>query len=170
MAINFDTLPDKNPSTLENGKYLLTILKAEMRPSPDPERPPYLSLSCNIKDSKQQNRGKMYDNIIDSDSDLLRYKIRRFIEALEIPITSGNLELKDLAKIVPGKSYIADLMTERKEGKPPRTVVDIFSGEIYYPLKDASKYFEEAMASDDLPFNAPDAADAAAGPSDHAEY
>ena len=87
----------------------------------------------------------------------MRYKLQRFITALEIPL-SGTFELKDLCKIIPGKNFVVDIMREEREGQRPQGVVDIFTNEIYYPMSQASEIFEIVGGS---PFiNAADALDA----------
>lgn len=152
--INFDSLPGGKPgfSVIPKGKYLATITKAEMRtPKSNPQAKMYLSLTYAIKDESGKGFGNIFDMISESESDYIRYKLKRFIEALKLPITQ-TFELKDLTKIVSNKSFWVDLMVDEKSD-PPKTVVDIFSGEIFYPLEQNSPQQE--------PINAPDAADAA---------
>lgn len=153
MGINFDQLPDKKPGMVDKGKYLVIISKAEMKVPKDPsgKKPAYLNLALDIKsEDGKKTLGKCYDIISESDSDYIRYKLKRFVQALEIPL-SGNIELKDLCKIVSGKKLYADITKDEKEGYAPKNVVDIFSDEIFYP-------YEEAESTG--PINAPDAADA----------
>lgn len=159
MTINFAGLPDERPSTLPDpGKYRTLIEKAEMKtPKPQPNdapgtvKPAYLALTLalRVKPDGTPATGKIYDNLTESDSDYVRYKIKRFIIAMGIPVTN-SIELKDIAKIVAGKELYVDI-TQDLKSTPPKGTVDMFSGEIYYPLDDAP-----ATA----PINAPDAADA----------
>ena len=154
MAIQFNSLPSEKPggALIEKGQYRAKIEKAEMKVSKqNPSNPPYLNLTLNIFGDNGQSKGKVFDMITESDNDYVRYKLKRFIELLGIPMnTTTVLELKDLAKLAPGKEMLVDITVDEKQ-TPARSVVDIFSGEIYYPLEEAD---------DDIPFNAPDAEDA----------
>ena len=159
MAIRFDQLPQEKPggAVPEKGKYRIKIEKAAMQAPKtaaapgQPAKSNYLALTLALlaKEDGTPATGKIFDNITESDSDYVRYKVKRFIEALKIPVTT-SIELKDIAKIVQGKELYADITVDEK-ATPPRGVVDIFSAEIFYPL-------DEAAA--DAPINAPDAADA----------
>lgn len=158
MAINFNTLPSDKPNALpEKGSYIATIEKAEMKNPKDTSKPPYLNLTFALKTPDGKSAGKIFDIISESEHELVRYKLSRFITALEIPIT-GMFELKDLCKIIQGKTIIIDITKEEKEGQNPRAVVDIFTNQIYYSMKDASEIF--ADWTEDRPINASDAADA----------
>lgn len=151
MTIRFDQLPaDKPGFSIEKGQYKAFIEKAEMRQSKtDATKPPYLNLTLALTNEAGQSKGKIYDIISESDNDFVRYKIKRFLEALNIPLT-GSIELKDVCKIANGKSLFVDIMMDEKQ-TPPRAVVDIFTNEIFYPLG------QENVSA---PINAPDAADA----------
>lgn len=163
--INFDTLPDSNPASLPaKGKYYATIKKAEMKQPQDTTKPMYLNLQLALKDAQGRDAGTVFDIISESDHQLVRYKLKRFITALELPIT-GEFELRDLAKVVPNKQFIVDITHEEKDGRPPKAVVDIFTAEIYYPMSMASEIFGNSFADnadDDVPFfiNESDATDA----------
>lgn len=159
MAINFDALPTDKPNAIpDKGSYIATIEKAEMRNPKDPKKPAYLSLTYVLKDASGKFAGKLFDGIYESDHDLMRYKLMRFITALEIPLT-GSFELKDLCKIIQNKTFIVDITKEDKEGQPPRAVVDIFTNQIYYPMSEASEIFGNS-ACETQTINASDAADA----------
>lgn len=146
--INFDTLPKQKPNaTIPAGRYGAIIETAEMRPAKDPSKPPYLSMRLGILDNSGNRIGGIYDILVDSEASLTRYKIQRFITALNLPLT--NFELNDLTKIIVGKKLEVDLKVEQNEGYAPRTVVDALTNEIYYPFID-------------LPFNASDSADTVA--------
>ena len=174
MPINFDALPSQSPHMLApEGRYMAVINKAEMRQNKtDASKPPYMNLEMSIKDEAGKSYGKFFDIITESDSDISRYKLRRLIIALGIPMT-GSFELKDLCKIIPNKSMMIDLIHENKDGKPPRLITDVFTNEIYYPIKKATGAVSKTESSmpddDDLPFNASDAEDASA-PADATEY
>jgi hypothetical protein len=93
---------------------------------------------------------------------VIRYKLLRFITALNLPIT-GAFELKDLTKIVTGKKMIVDVTIDDPKKKDPnspysaKAVVDVFSGMVYYPLTEASAIFGIQPTGE---INAPDADDA----------
>ena len=150
--INFNELPNSKPAgftILEKGTYLGVIEKAEMRQGKDATKPPYLSIQWALsKDGKPM--GKFFDRITEpGDADIPRYKLKRFIQALELPIT-GNFTLADLAKMVPNKSAYIDIAVDEK-ASPARNQVDVFTGEIYYSVNDPSN----------TEINAEDAADVA---------
>lgn len=149
MTIRFDQLPSERPGfTVPKGQYAALIEKAEMKTSKtDPSKPAYLNLTLAISDESGKGMGKVYDILTESDNEYVRYKLKRFIEAMEIPMT-GSIELKDIAKIVSGKRTRVDIMMDEKSTSP-RPVVDIFSAEIYYPLTQPL----------DAPINASDATD-----------
>lgn len=156
MTIHFDKLPDEKPgpSLPEAGKYLATITGAEMKNPKQVEGQPtkaqYLALTLTLQDENGNPKGKIYDNLTESDSEYVRYKLKRFIIAMEIPVTA-TIELKDIAKIVKNKQMWVDVMQDLKSA-PPKGQVDMFGGEIYYPLDKAAVM--------DTPVNAPDATDA----------
>lgn len=158
MAINFDALPDKSPNMLQaKGTYFATIESAEMKQGKDPAKPPYLNLKFGLKDAMGKSAGKLYDIMAESEHNIVRYKLQRFIKALELPIT-GEFELADLAKIVTGKKLILDLTIDEKSD-PHKNVVDVFSGAIFYPVAEAHTLFP-CYAVEDTGINAPDAEDA----------
>lgn len=135
--INFNELPNTKPAgftTIEKGRYLGTIEKAEMKQGKDTSRPPYLNITWNLS-KEGEPIGKFFDLITEpGDSDIPRYKLKRFITALELPIT-GAFTLADLAKMVPGKSAFIDITVDDKS-EPARNQVDVFTGEIYYSVND----------------------------------
>lgn len=137
--INFNELPNSKPAgftTIPKGRYLGTIEKAEMRQGKDTSKPPYLSIQWGLtKDGKPM--GKFFDLITEpGDAEIPRYKLKRFIQALELPIT-GNFTLADLAKMVPNKSAFIDITVDEKS-EPARNQVDVFTGEIYYSVNEAN--------------------------------
>ena len=145
MAINFDTLPGNNPmgQLIPEGTYYATIEKAEMKaPKNDTSKPDYLNLQYAITDADGKSYGKLFDMLTESDSDVMRYKLKRFITALEIPIT-GTFNLKDLTKIIVGKRFIVDITIQSdKNGQyADKSVVDVFKNEIFYPLSEATAIF-----------------------------
>lgn len=169
MAINFNELPDNKPNAIpEKGTYYATITKVQMTQGKDLSKPPYLDLTLTLTKENGEAAGKVFDKIVESEHEVVRYKLKRFIQALEIPLT-GSFELRDLAKIIINKKLIVDITKEENTGYAPKAVVDVFSNKIYYPMSEASEIF-------DTPFiNAPDADDAgrpsdADAPPENVEY
>lgn len=145
--INFDSLPNSKPvQTIPTGTYTAIIAAAEMKKAKDPAKPDYLSTRLDILDDKGNKLGSVFDIITESEAPLARYKLQRFISALELKLT--NFELKDLTKIIVGKKFKVDLKIENQEGYAARTVVDALTNEIYY-----------AFSDDDYPFDAVDSAE-----------
>ena len=161
MTINFDALPGEKPISLPDpGTYYFKIEKPHMKAPKDSTKPNYLNMQLALKTSDGRSAGKIFDIITESDHELMRYKLQRFIKALGIPIT-GQFELKDLPKIVEGKEGICDISHQESEQYPTKAQIDIFSGDIYYPLSMAKELFQ-LPADDDTPFtiNESDAVDA----------
>ena len=161
MAINFNALPNSSgfeSLLVEDGLYILKIEKAEMRKpkATAKSQKEYLSLWYTVKDKDGKELGKMGDMQFDHDAPALQFKLRRFIEALKIPIT-GAFELSDLTKIVPGKELIAHVTKDDNNGKP-KSVVAIFEDKVYYPIEEKTTLFNEGSeinatdAEDDSPF------------------
>ena len=153
--INFNTLPTNKPITeIKPGTYFATVEKAEMKAPKDPSKKPYLSLTFALTNEKGQSCGKIFDIIADSEHNLVRYKLQRFIVALELNIT-GNFELADLTKIVVGKKLLVDV-TKDVKSEQPRMVVDMFKNMIFYPVSMASEILGLAAVGE---INASDAVD-----------
>lgn len=159
MAINFNELPDKSPSKVfEKGVYKAIIEKAEMKqPTSNPGEPvknPYLSIQLVIVDDAGKKLGTVFDMLTESDNEYARYKIKRFITALKIPIT-GSFELKDLCKVCQKKKILVELCPEQKKvndvwERTGRTVVDIFSGVVYDEFLNTAPI--QAADAEDVPF------------------
>jgi len=167
--INFNELPKTNAmSAPPKGDYIAVIEVAEMKQGNDATKPMYLNLRLALSDVDGQSRGKIFDIISESTHEIVKFKLRRLIEACEIPIT-GNFELKDLVKILPGKTIIVQTTIEEKDGKPAQGKVDVFAPGVFYPISEKNKIFGlgtpttapmpttiDATDADDHPF-APDA-------------
>ena len=156
MAIHFDSLPNTNPmafTLIPEGTYIATVEKAEMRQNKtDATKPPYLNITWALKDEAGNNKGKLFDILTEPTSNFTQYKLKRFIIALGLPIT-GEFELKDLTKIVVGKSCKLDVAIDTKS-EPHRNQVEAFKGEIYYPLNETTTPTNVAPApepADDFP-------------------
>ncbi len=142
MSINFDELPEEKTGgfTLpEPGNYKATIKKAEMR-TPKNGGKDYLNLQLAL-----ENSGNIFDIITESPADLARYKLKRFLKALNLDFSGAAFELKDLVKLVVGKQFFVDVKIESSEQYGDKAIVDALTGEIYYPL--------EEVAEADIPFD-----------------
>ena len=140
MAINFDAAPDAKPaqgSDIPKGTYLAKIESAEMKQGQNTAKPPYLLLKLKITDPESGiSLGTIFDNITESESSYVQYKAKRLAKACGFDL-SGEVELSDLAKLVNQKELKVDVtVQEDKEKNTKKSVVDIFSGEIFYPLED----------------------------------
>lgn len=159
MAINMNSIPTEKPamsSIIPKGCYIAKIVKAEMKQGKDESKPPYFSAECDITDpASNTSLGKFWINLFESEAPLCRYQLGRFITALNLNL-KGEFELKDLTKIVNGKSLAVDICPEDKPD-PQRSVVDI-TAECFYPLEDKkSKKEEEDALTEEIneTFNAP---------------
>lgn len=134
MAINFNELPSTKPqNTVPAGYYMATIVKAEMKTSKNTNSN-YLSLQYDLNDGKGTT-GKLFDMLMESDKEFLRYKLQRFLTALQLNLT-GSFELKDLCKLVNGKKLIVDVEIEDKDQYGKRNVINSFDHEIYYSINE----------------------------------
>jgi hypothetical protein len=167
MPINFNSLPNSNPGALpEKGTYYATIKKAEMKAAKTAGKPDYLNLQLGLTKPDGKGAGTIFDIIAESENEIARYKIQRFITALQVPIT-GTFELKDLVKIVQNKQLIVDItIQESKDGYPAKAIVDVFSGQIYYPMSDAAQLF----GAETSPVIHADDAEDTTPPQDDTEY
>ena len=147
MAINFNDLPQEKPASqyalIPGGKYRCIIENAEMKTPKDETKPEYLNLQLEIFDDTGASLGKIWDIITESANEHVRYKISRLIKVFNIPFTN-NFELKDLTKVLKGKEMMVDLKVDDSQDTD-KTVVDIFSADIYYPVgeeKESTPVFE----------------------------
>ena len=160
MAINFNELPSTKPVTvLPKGFYMATILKAEMKISKTGN--PYLSLQYDLNDGAGKT-GKLFDLQMESEKEFLRYKLQRFINALQLNL-AGSFEMKDLCKLVTGKKLIVDVTSEDSD-RGEQNTINSFEHEIYYPVSQWASLKAgtslDAIVDDDIP--APTDADAPA--------
>lgn len=160
MAISFDDLPNNKPNnTIKKGSYYATIEIAEMKQPQNPTKPPYLNMLFALKDDSGKSVGKIYDILTESDKPLLKYKLGRFIKALKLENTLTTFELSDLCKIVKNKELIVDVTPEKQNNEETgRTVVDVFTNEIYYPISEAKTIFKKNPAEVEI-INEDDAED-----------
>jgi len=133
MAINFNELPTTRTSlVLPKGFYKATIINAEMKISKNTGND-YLSLTCDLIGTNGET-GKYYDMLMESDKELIRYKLSRFIQALHLNL-NGTFELRDLCKLIKGKKFVVDLTIDDKAEKP-RNTVNVFEHELYYAINE----------------------------------
>jgi hypothetical protein len=136
--INFQNLPTKAPNSLpDKGVYIYTIENAQMRRSTNNE---YLEIKASLSKGDGKKVATIFDRIMDIDSDIPRYKLRQFIQALNLPIV-GEFQLSDLTKMVIGKRILADITHEKSKDPqyPDKAIVDPFSAEVYYPMSKADE-------------------------------
>ena len=169
MAISYDALPSTRPSnTLPKGYYKATISNAEMKISKTTNQE-YLSLTYDLRDANG-NGGKLYDMQFDSEKEFLRYKLGRFLTALNLNL-QGTFELKDLCKLVKGKQLVVDVTVEEpKDGNPARNVINSFEHDIYYNLSEWAALTGAAKEAQATFVNARDAMDAITGDADNVPF
>lgn len=149
MAINFSALPTDNPySAPEPGFYKGKIVKTEMKQPKDVSKKQYLAVTYDLTDKNGKSAGKLFDNIFDSDTPALQYKLGRLALACKLPMT-GVLELKDLGKIIVNKEVVLELEHD-KEG---RAQVALFKNEVFYPIEKFAELVGLAV-DEELPFTA----------------
>ena len=165
MAINFDRIPTENPFTLpEPGIYRARIAEAKMTPSKTPGKPPYIAVKYELLDKFGKKLSTVYDNIVESDHPAVLYKTGRLILALGLNLT-GDVELKDLCKIIVGKELCMEITHEADNRNPDDRTKDrakpkLFGSEVFWPIKDAARLIGdvELQSTDDeaLPFDVGD--------------
>ena len=136
--INFQNLPTRAPNSLpDKGVYIYTIENAQMRRSTNNE---YLEIKASLAKGDGKKVATIFDRIMYIDSDIPRYKLRQFIQALNLPIV-GEFQLSDLTKMVIGKRILADITHEKSRDPqyPDKAIVDPFSAEVYYPMSRADE-------------------------------
>lgn len=136
--INFQNLPTRAPNALpDKGVYIYEIENAQMRHSKNNE---YLEIKAKLSKGDGKKVATIFDRIMDIDSDIPRYKLRQFIQALNLPIV-GEFQLSDLTKMIIGKRILADITHEKSRDPqyPDKAIVDPFSAEVYYPMSRADE-------------------------------
>ena len=153
MAIDFTKLKTDNPfSVPDPGIYLATITEAKSQQPKDTSKPEFLNVKYSLMDADGNSAGNMEDNFFDSDSDVPKYKLGRFITAVGIPLT-GAMEFKDLAKILPKRKLVVDVKNVKDdyrstEGKEVmKAEIDLFAREAYYPVGE----FNSLVGREDAP-------------------
>lgn len=152
MAINMNSLPTEKPSmssVIPKGCYIAKIVKAEMK-TPRSGKADYFSAECDITDPvSNTGMGKFWINLFESDANLPRYQLARFIRALNLNI-QGEFELKDLTKMVNNKSLMVDICPDKDN---ERSIVDI-TADCFYPIESKAEIDQVAAEINDV-FAAP---------------
>ena len=161
MAMNFNELPAEKPeSNLIRENYAIAKISsavAGVGTGPNTKGQPCLKLTLDCRTFDGSVTAKVWETLYESDKALLRYKIRRFIEALKLQLV-GEFTMNDLAKVVNGKELIVALKVEQNPGYAPRNVVDVFDDNIFYPMSELGTLSGATEEPDGTPvFNAQDA-------------
>lgn len=103
--VKFDALPKDKPSqnNVTDGRYTATIFDAKMIASKTTPGTEYLNVSFKV------NGGFVNENYFDSDKPFLLYKLGRLLKACKVEL-AGEGSLKDVAKVVKGKTVIIDVV------------------------------------------------------------
>ena len=135
MAINFNELPKENPNNavIPAGAYIGKIETAEMKTSKDPNKAMYLNVRYSLQDKNGTPKGSLYDIFTESDAEIPRYKLARFLIALGLD-SLKTFELKDLPKLIIQKRLEIDVTIQKTEGYPDKNVVDVFTNDIFRPV------------------------------------
>lgn len=177
MAIQMDKVPDANPFSLPaEGFYKFTVVKAEMKAPKDLAKPNYLNLTLSLVNANGQKCGNLFDILSESDKPAILFKIGQFIKAIGVNL-GASFELKDLAKVVPGRTGVVEVEhTKQKDqsGKEiVRAQVRLFGSECYWPISAWDELITgsapAAAAAADVPFNFSDE-DAPVPPAPTADY
>jgi len=137
MGINFDKAPDTNPyGLIPEGIYRFEIVKAELKPPANKDKKAYINMQIKLFDGANNKKGTLFDKIFDSDAPALLYKLKRLVRAIKVPL-SGEVELKDLAKILPGKKGTLEV-TQQPDSRFPddrtkdQAAVKLFGSECFW--------------------------------------
>ena len=147
MAIQFDSLPTTNGYHVEADVYLARIEEAEMRKGKDATKPPNLNLKYRLTRHNGKSAGVMFDGQYDSDKQIVKYKLARFLQACGIPL-KGSMELSDIAPLVLNKEIVVDTKVD-ESGSQTRLQVDPFGREAYYPKEQFDEIWKLAHPDSD---------------------
>ena len=133
----YSDFPESNPAkTPTPGTYYAVITGAEVRESQNTFKL-YLNIAYTLFDKMGNNRGIMYDVLTDSDKEIPRYKLKRFIDAIGAEFKE-EFDFTDLKNAAESKAIILTAKIS-KTSDTPRLEVDVFKDDIYYPLSDSMK-------------------------------
>ena len=163
--VNFDKIPDNNPFQIpDKGYYLFKCVNANMRQPKDKNKKSYLNVQMSLVDKNGKKAGTFFDNFFDSSSSAVLYKLGRFINAIGLNLT-GDVDLKDIAKLVPGKEGVLEIDHQQDSRFPddPTKVqaqVKLFGSECYWPSDQFKSLVGESAAApdsdEDVPFDLED--------------
>lgn len=175
MAIQMDKVPDANPFSLPaEGYYKFTVTKAEMKQGKDPAKPPYLNMTLSLVNAAGQKCGNLFDMLTESDKPAILFKIGQFIKAVGVNL-GASFELKDLAKVIPGRHGVVEIEHRKDKDQQGREViraqVKLFGSECYWPIGAFEELVQGAApaAVEESPFEFSDE-DTPVPPATTAEY
>lgn len=143
MGINFDTLPTDRPSNVPaKGLYFADIIKTEMKAPFDKNGPDELILSLKLTTLKGESGGFLNDKIKEKGADAVMYKTGRLIHAANLDL-KGDIELKDLGKILVGTKVLVDVGSFKKADKEYATV-NLFEHKCYYKVAELNEALADA--------------------------
>lgn len=118
-----------NFKTPEAGVYHARVEKCEIKTAKSGNE--YLSVRMSMTDKGLAKCGSCFDMLMDSDKPFLQYKVRRFLEAIGVPV-AGEMSLKDLGVIAEGCELTLWVQQEEWNGQT-RVVPNLRDAEGYYP-------------------------------------
>lgn len=155
--VNFDAMPDTKPSgaKIAKGQYKAHIDSATMTQGQDLSKPQYILMVLTITDPQTNVvLGKVWDGLYESTSEFIQYKTKRIAVACGLKL-SGDVEFSDIAHLIAGNDILVDITIDKNDDT--KSIVDIFSADIYYPL-DGKKEEITFESEDDTPFTVEDTA------------
>ena len=150
--INFDNLPKEKPEGTGDfplpriGFHLATITKAEYKVSENNNEMYALTL-------KLDEGGLVWDNVMLIDKPTPQYKLARLIQACKLPLV-GNIDKKDLVKMLPNKRIVVDITTEENTWRgvtKEKPKVEAFKNDIFYPPEEAAALVPQEEQADTAP-------------------
>jgi hypothetical protein len=155
MAINLNELPDSNPSgPVPKGTYKARITKTSMEQPKDTSKPQYLKVVMNVTNQDGESY-KFTDRFFESDSSYLLFKLKRFMQALDLNL-QGSVELKDIEKLIEKDSELIVVIThqtsEYNGQEQTQAQVDLFNSDCYYDISS----WDELTGNADDPFKSDD--------------
>lgn len=140
--INYSDLPDKRPMDLKVGKYYAVITNVELRESQRTFNK-YLNLTYTLIDEYGNNLGFMYDIFTESKKELSLFKLKKFIDALNIEI-ENDFDIEFLLDKVRYKALIVETKMV-KNSEVPRLEVNVFKGDVFYNISKAQEIFNKEV-------------------------
>lgn len=138
MSVNFDKLPDKNPTNVPAaGFYKFTVIKAEMKKGKDLTKPEYLNTTLSLTDITGKKHGNIFDGQYESEAQAMQFKLKRFVRACGVEL-HGDIELRDIAKVVANRSGVLELenVPDNRDPSKTRAQVRVFGSDCYWLLSE----------------------------------